>query len=59
MTTDEAASLLHIAPETLRKWCRSKKISYVRLSKVDIRFRQQDLDEFIHSRLQKRRSPFK
>ncbi len=29
--------------------CRSKKISYVRLSKVDIRFRQPDLDEFIQN----------
>jgi hypothetical protein len=54
MTT--AAGMLHIPAETLRKWCRSNKISYVRLSKVDIRFREEDLEEFIDSRLHKRKS---
>jgi hypothetical protein len=29
MTTDEEGCVLHIPPQTLRKWCRSKKISDV------------------------------
>jgi excisionase family DNA binding protein len=58
LTTAEAAHYLQIHVETLRLWVRGRKISYIRLGRVDVRFRKEDLDESIQSRLNKRRSAF-
>jgi excisionase family DNA binding protein len=54
----EAATIIGVTEDTIRKWARAGKIASVRLSKVDVRFRQVDLDEFIGSRLHHRKSAF-
>lgn len=58
VTVEEASKILRVTPDTLRKWSRSGKISCVRLSKVDLRYRHCDLNEFILSRLNKKKSVY-
>jgi excisionase family DNA binding protein len=58
LTSSEAATFLGIHTETMRLWAKTRKISYCRLGKADNRFRQSDLNEFVESRLNYRRSAF-
>jgi excisionase family DNA binding protein len=58
LSVSEVASIFGVTEDTIRKWARAGKITSVRLSKVDVRFRQVDLDEFIRSRLNRRKSAF-
>jgi excisionase family DNA binding protein len=57
-TVSEAAAFLRIHPETLREWVRGRTISYIRLGVQDVRFRREDIQEFLESRLNRRRSAF-
>jgi excisionase family DNA binding protein len=59
LSVTEAAAIIGVTEDTIRKWARAGKIAAVRLSKVDVRFRQVDLDEFIGSRLHHRKSAFR
>ena len=59
LSVSETAVILGVTEDTIRKWARAGKIGSVRLSKVDVRFRQVDLDEFIGSRLRHRKSAFR
>jgi excisionase family DNA binding protein len=59
LSVSEAAVVLGVTEDTIRKWARAGKIASVRLSKVDVRFRQVDVDEFIGSRLHRRKSAFR
>jgi excisionase family DNA binding protein len=58
LTCAEAAQFFKVHIETIRIWCRRRKLTYVRLGKCDVRFRKQDIDEFIQSRLNKRRGAY-
>jgi excisionase family DNA binding protein len=53
------ATIIGVTEDTIRKWARAGKIASVRLSKVDVRFRHVDVDEFIGSRLHHRKSAFR
>jgi excisionase family DNA binding protein len=57
-TCSEAANYLQVHIETVRNYARKRRITYVRLGKCDIRFRKIDLEEFVQSRLNKRRSAY-
>jgi excisionase family DNA binding protein len=46
LTTEEAASFLAISPETLRRLCRRKAISFVKVG-GDYRFQREDLQTWI------------
>jgi excisionase family DNA binding protein len=59
LSVAEVASILGVTEDTIRKYAREGKITSVRLSKVDVRFRQVDVDEFIASRLHRRKSAFR
>jgi excisionase family DNA binding protein len=59
LSVAEAALILGVTEDTIRKWARAGKITSVRLSRVDVRFRRADLDEFIGSRLNRRKSAFR
>src|ERR1700722_17638600 len=59
LSVSEVASIFGVTEDTIRKWARAGKITSVRLSKVDVRFRQVDLDEVIRSRLNRRKSAFR
>jgi len=56
LTTDEAADYLAISPETLRRLCRQKAITFVNPTPSEYRFRLANLDEYIASRTNRRRS---
>jgi excisionase family DNA binding protein len=58
-TCEEAARFLGVRKETVRDWCRQRKLTHVRLSAIDIRFRKSDLDEFVASRVNWRKSAFR
>jgi len=59
LSVTEAATIIGVPDDTIRRWARAGKISSIRVSKVDVRFRQVDLDEFIGSRLHHRKSTFR
>jgi excisionase family DNA binding protein len=59
LSVSEVALIIGITEDTVRKWARAGKITSVRLSKVDVRFRPADVDEFIGSRLHRRKSAFR
>jgi excisionase family DNA binding protein len=59
LSVTDAATIIGVTEDTIRKWARAGKIASVRLSKVDVRFRQVDLEEFIGSRLHRRKSAFR
>lgn len=52
LTEDEAAAFLSVAPQTLALWrCRERyQLPYVKLGRL-VRYRVQDLEEWIESRL--------
>jgi excisionase family DNA binding protein len=56
LTTDEAADYLGIAPETLRRLCRAKAITFIQPTPSEYRFALADLEEYINSRRNKRAS---
>jgi excisionase family DNA binding protein len=59
LTTEEAAAYLAISPETLRRLCRAKAITFIQATPSERRFAQADLDEYIASRRNKRASGVK
>jgi len=60
LTTEEAADYLAIAPETLRRLCRAKAITFIQPTPSEYRFARRfalaDLEEYINSRRNKRAS---
>jgi len=58
LTTEEAAKYLSVAPETVRRLCRRKAITFITVTPKDYRFSRADLDEYITSRRNVRRSAF-
>lgn len=44
LTTGEAAAVLHVSGETLRRWADDRKIAHVRLPSGHRRFRRADVD---------------
>ena len=48
LTTDEAAGFLALSPETLRRLCRRKGISFVKVG-GDYRFQPEDLETWIQA----------
>lgn len=56
LTTEEASDYLAIAPETLRKLCRSRAITFIQATPSEYRFALADLDEYIASRRNRRAS---
>jgi excisionase family DNA binding protein len=56
LTTDEAADYLAIAPETLRRLCRQKAITFIQPTPSEYRFALADLVEYVSSRRNKRAS---
>jgi excisionase family DNA binding protein len=48
LTTDEAAGFLALSPETLRRLCRRKGISFMKVG-GDYRFRTRDLETWIEA----------
>lgn len=56
LTTEEAAEYLAIAPETLRRLCRQKAITFIQVTPSEYRFTVSDLEEYIASRRNKRAS---
>ena len=48
LTVREVARLLHIHPNTLRRWCNSGKIKAYRItSQGDRRFRREEIAQFL------------
>jgi excisionase family DNA binding protein len=56
LTTTDAATYLNISPESLRRLVRRKAISFVAVLPSEFRFRQVDLEEYVMSRWNRRRS---
>jgi excisionase family DNA binding protein len=54
-STEEAAAFLAISAETLRRLCRRKAITFIQVSS-EYRFTKADLNEFIFSRRNRRKS---
>ena len=55
LSTEEAAAFLAISAETLRRLCRRKAITFIQVSS-EYRFTKADLNEFISSRRNRRKS---
>ncbi len=45
LTTSEAAAILGVSDETLRRWAEERKIRHVRMPSKQLRFRREDLIE--------------
>ncbi|HEY2423415.1 MAG TPA: helix-turn-helix domain-containing protein, partial [Chthoniobacterales bacterium] len=56
LTTEQAADYLAIAPETLRRLCRQKAITFIQPTPSEYRFALADLKEYVSSRRNKRAS---
>ena len=54
LTTEEAANYLAIAPETLRRLCRAKAITFIQPTPSEYRFAFAGLEEYVNSRRNKR-----
>jgi excisionase family DNA binding protein len=50
-STADAAKMLGISKKTLLKWCREKRISYVRYPGGTFKFREETLDFFVGHRI--------
>ena len=48
LTVNEAAAYLRLSPWTLRHWVCDKKIPFVKLNGVLVRFRMSDLQRFVN-----------
>jgi excisionase family DNA binding protein len=55
-STEEAAESLCVAPETLRRLCRRKAITFIQVTPSEYRFALTDLEEYVASRRNKRAS---
>ena len=55
LTTEEAAEFLAISAETLRRLCRRKTITFIRVAS-EYRFTKADLNEYVSSRRNRRKS---
>lgn len=49
LSNDEAARYLGVTPSTLRTWVSKRKVPYCRVGGRLVRFRVQDLDEFLEA----------
>ena len=56
LNSEQAATYLNINVETLRRLCRRKAITFVQLVPGEYRFNREDLNEFIQSRRNKRKT---
>lgn len=56
LSTDEAAQYLAISSETLRRMCRRKAITFIAVTPHEYRFAPVDLDEYVASRRNLRKS---
>jgi excisionase family DNA binding protein len=59
LSTEAAAERLSISPETLRRMCRRKAITFIAVTPHEYRFAHADLDEYVASRRNKRKSAVK
>ena len=57
LNTDEAAEYLSISAETLRRLCRRKAITFIQITPSEYRFSREDLNEYVSSRRNRRKSP--
>lgn len=48
-TEKEAAYLLHVSPNTMWLWRKQKKVTFFRLANGSIRYRKQDLEDFLRA----------
>jgi len=50
-TAEDVAEMVNVKPETVRRWCREKKIRHLKLpgAKGAYRFSQKDIKTFIAS----------
>jgi excisionase family DNA binding protein len=55
LTTEEASEYLAISPESLRRMCRRKAITFIAVGS-EYRFTQDDLKEYVASRRNRRKS---
>lgn len=53
LTYDQAAEYLAISTKTLRRWVAERRIPVIKISRIVIRFRREDLDRFISKHYQK------
>jgi excisionase family DNA binding protein len=56
LNTEQAAKFLHVSVESLRRLVRRKAISFVQVLPSEYRFREKDLQEYVMSRWNQRRS---
>jgi excisionase family DNA binding protein len=56
LTTEEAAEILSVVPETVRRLCQKRAITYTTVTATDYRFAREDLEEYLRSRTVKRKS---
>ena len=47
LTTSQAALILHVSDETVRRWAEEKRIRHLRLPSGQLRFRPSDLAEVL------------
>lgn len=47
LTSKQAARHLQVTDKTLLRWCQLGKLPFSRLSDKTLRFRQQDIDQFV------------
>jgi excisionase family DNA binding protein len=45
LSAAEAADLLGVDPETVRRWARDRKVTHIRLPSGQLRFRLEDIEE--------------
>jgi len=45
LSTQEAADLIGVSGETLRRWAADKKVTHIRLPSGQLRFRLEDIQE--------------
>jgi excisionase family DNA binding protein len=55
LNCEEAAQVLSVSIETVRRLCRKKALTFTRVTGTDYRFRRGDLDEYLESRTTKRK----
>jgi len=54
LATEEAAGYLAISPETLRRLCRQKAVTFIQPTPSEYRFALSDLEEYVASRRNRR-----
>ena len=54
LTTEEGADYLAISPETLRRLCRQKAVTFIQPTPSEYRFALSDLEEYVASRRNRR-----